>query len=548
MTLLTSARTMAVGTVASRATGFLRTAVLAAVLGVLGVADAFNVANTAPNIVYDLLLGGILTSVVVPLMVRAARDGEEQGRVYAQRLLSATLIALGGASLLLVLLAPQIIDLYAPSSTDAATRELAVLFARFFLPQVLFYGLGAVMGAYLNTQGRFGPPMWAPVLNNVVVIATGLLFLVVPGPTLLSSGTITDTQVAVVGGGVTLGILAQTVALLPALRATGLRLRLRLDLRGSGLGSAARLGRWTLVYVAANQVALLVVVRLALASSSGAPGRGYSAFVYAFLLWQLPHAVIAVSVITALLPGMSRAAADGQLDALRAQLDRGLRLTIAILEPAAVAYLVLGRAVATVVFAHGRVSVPQARLIGELLAVFAVGLVAFSAYQLQLRAFYALQDTRTPALVNLVVNVTAVTADLLLFVLLPDPQRVLGLAAGQSASYLVGVAVCTRVLSRRVPRDPAGHVLRTAVRCLAAALPAGLLAAVLARGIGSVLGADWPASLVVLGLATPVLGLGYAGLARRVRVREVDELAGPLLRRLALKRTAAARPVQTEIP
>ncbi len=140
MSLLTSARTMAVGTVASRATGFLRTAVLAAVLGVLGVADAFNVANTAPNIVYDLLLGGILTSVVVPLMVRAARNGEEQGPVYAQRLLSATLVGLGGASLLLVLLAPQIIDLYAPASTDAATRALAVLFARFFLPQVLFYG------------------------------------------------------------------------------------------------------------------------------------------------------------------------------------------------------------------------------------------------------------------------------------------------------------------------------------------------------------------------------------------------------------------------
>jgi len=290
------------------------------------------------------------------------------------------------------------------------------------------------------------------------------------------------------------------------------------------------------------------VVRLALASSSGAPGRGYSAFVYAFLLWQLPHAVVAVSVITALLPGMSRAAADGQLDALRAQLDRGLRQTVAILVPAAVAYLVLGRAIATVVFAHGRVSVPQARLIGELLAVFAVGLVAFSAYQLQLRAFYALQDTRTPALVNLVVNVTAVTADLLLFVLLPDPQRVLGLATGQSASYLVGVAVCTRVLSRRVPRDPAGHVLRTAVRCLAAAIPAGLLAALLVRGIGSVLGVDWPASLVVLCTVTPVLGLGYAGLARRVRVREVDELAAPLLRRLSLKRTAAARPVQTEIP
>lgn len=538
MSLLGSARTMALGTVASRATGFLRTAVLAAVLGVLGVADAFNVANTAPNIVYDLLLGGILTSVVVPLLVRAAKDGEEQGQAYAQRLLSATLVVLGGASVLLVLLAPQIIDVYAPASTDQATRDLAVLLARFFLPQVLFYGLGAVMGAYLNTKGRFGPPMWAPVLNNVVVIATGLLFLLVPGPTLLRAGTITDTQVGVVGVGVTLGIIAQTVALLPALRATGLRLRLRLDLRGSGLGSAARLARWTVVYVACNQLALLVVVRLALASSSGAQGRGYSAFVYAFLLWQLPHAVVAVSVITALLPAMARAAADGRPVELREQLDRGLRLTVAVLVPAAVAYLVLGREIATVVFAHGRVSVPQARLIGELLAVFACGLVAFSTYQLQLRAFYALQDTRTPALVNLVVNVAAVSVDLLLFVALPDPQRVLGLAAGQSASYVVGVAVCTRVLARRVPMDPAGHVRRTAARCLVAAVPAGVLAALLGWGLGAVLGRGWPAALVVLAVATPVLGLSYVALARWVQVDEVDELAGPLLRRLPLKRTA----------
>ena len=538
MTLLGSARSMAVGTIASRATGFLRTAVLAAVLGVLGVADAFNVANTAPNIVYELLLGGILTSVVVPLMVRAAKDGEEQGRAYAQRLLSATLLGLGGASLLLVLLAPQIIDLYAPGSTDQATRDLAVLFARFFLPQVLFYGLGAVMGAYLNSRGRFGPPMWAPVLNNVVVIATGLLFLLVPGPTLLTSGTITDTQVGVVGVGVTVGIVAQTVALLPALRATGLRLRLRLDLRGSGLGSAARLARWTALYVLCNQLALLVVVRLALASSNGAQGRGYSAYVYGFLLWQLPHAVVAVSIITALLPAMSRAAADGRLDALREQLDRGLRLTIAVLVPAGVVYLVLGRAIATVVFAHGRVSVPQARLIGELLAVFACGLLAFSTYQLQLRAFYALQDTRTPALVNLVVTATAVSLDLLLFVLLPDPQRILGLAAGQSASYLLGVAVCTRVLSRRVPPDPAGHVLRTAARCLAAAAPAALVAALLDRGLGAVLGEDWPAALVVLAVAVPLLGLTYVALASRLRVSEVNEVAGPVLRRLALKRGA----------
>jgi hypothetical protein len=200
---------------------------------------------------------------------------------------------------------------------------------------------------------------------------------------------------------VTLGIVAQTVALVPALRATGFRFRPRLDLRGSGLGHAARLRRWVFLYVVASQAAYLVVVRLATAAGELSPGRGYSAYLYAFTLWQLPHAIVAVSVITALLPRMSSAAADGRTADLRASLERGLRLTVSVLVPAAVAFVVLGREMATVVFARVNISVEQAQFIGLLLAVFAVGLVPFSAYQLQLRSFYAMADTRTPTLINL---------------------------------------------------------------------------------------------------------------------------------------------------
>ena len=535
MSLLGSARVMAVGTVASRFTGFLRTAVLAAVLGVTSVGEAFNVANTAPNIVYELLLGGVLTSVVVPLLVRASRDGVEQGRAYAQRLLTLTLFGLGGAVLVLVLAAPLVVGVYQQSGTP--TYDLTVLLARFFLPQVLFYGLGAVMGAWLNTQGRFGAPMWAPVLNNVVVIATGLLFLLVPGPARLTSGTITPNQISVLGIGVTLGILAQTVALVPSLRATGLSLRPRFDLRGTGLRQAGRLARWTGVYVIGNQVALAVVVRLAgsHASTASAAGRGYTAYVNAFVLWQLPHAVVAVSIITALLPAMSRAAADGQLGELRRRLDEGLRLSISVLVPAAVALLVLGRSIGTVVFAHGRTTGEQARFIGLVLGVFACGLVAFSTYQLQIRAFYALQDTRTPALVNLVVNGTTVVIDLVLYAVLPPDLTVLGLAAGQASSYLLGVAVCTRVLATRVPRDPAGHVLRTAARCLLASLPPALGALLVVELIGRLAGDGQLAAVASTALGGAVLVGGYVVVARRVRVPEVGALAEPVLTRFGAR-------------
>ena len=293
-----SARSMAVGTLASRSTGFLRTVVIAGVLGVAAVGDAFSLANTSPNIVYELLLGGVLTSVVVPLLVRAAKEDGDDGAAYAQRLLTLVVLALGAASVLLVLAAPLLVDLYGSRLTPEA-YDLAVVFARFLLPQVLFYGVGAVLGAYLNTRGRFGPPMWAPVLNNLVVIVTGVVFLLMPGPDRVEPGTITDAQVTVLGIGVTLGIVAQTVALVPALRGVGFRFAPRLDLRGAGLGHAARLAKWVFLSVVVSQAAYLVVVNLAIGAGELTTGRGYASYTYAYVLWQLPHAVITLTATTA---------------------------------------------------------------------------------------------------------------------------------------------------------------------------------------------------------------------------------------------------------
>ena len=529
--LSSSARSMAVGTVASRVTGFLRTAAIAAVLGVKGVGAAFNVANTTPNIVYELLLGGILTSVLVPLLVRAAKEEGDRGEAYAQRLLSLVILGLAAASVLLVALAPALVDLYMHSA-PAGERRLAVTLSRFFLPQMLFYGAGAVMGAILNTRGRFGPPMWSPVLNNVVAIATCLLFLLLPGSSPLTATSITDAQVLVLGIGTTLGIVAQTVALVPALRSVGFRFQLRTDLRGSGLGAVGRLSKWVLLYVAANQAAFLVIVRLSNDQSLNEAGRGYASYINAFVLWQLPHAIVAVSVITALLPRMSQAAVDGRFEDLREILNRGLRLTVCILVPASVAYLVLGRALATVVFGHLRTSVPEAQYIGTLLAVFAFGLVPFSAYQLQLRAFYAMQDTRTPTLINLGVNVTVIVVGVALYAVLPPHLKVAGLVAGNSASFLAGLLLCSRVLSRRLGGLPGQLVVRTALRCLTASVVPGLLGAGAVALLLHTFGDGQTGALLALLVGAGVIGGGYLLLARRLRINEIDEILEPLLARL----------------
>lgn len=527
-----SVRSMALGTTASRITGFLRTAVIASAIGVEGLGLAYDVANTAPNIIFDLLLGGVLSAVIVPVLVRAVHEDADGGDAYTARLLTLVVLGLGATSVLLVLTAPLVVDLYLGEGVPAAERSLAIVFARFFLPQVLFYGAGAVMGAALNSRGRFGAPMWAPVLNNVVVIVTGLLFLLLPGGTGVRTEGASAVGVLVLGVGTTLGVVVQTIALVPSLRRVGVPLRPRFDLRAVGLGRIARLAKWVFLYVLANQVAFLVVVRLGSDAFEATPDRSYSSFVKAYVLWQLPHAVVAVSVITGLLPRMSRAAADGRLTDLRASMDGGLRLTAVVLVPAVAAFLVLGPDIAAVVFARGNIEVGQARYIGLLLQVLALGLLPFSTYQLQLRAFYAQQDTRTPFRINLAVNGSMVLGDLVLFALLPPRLKVVGLAAGQSLSFAVGLAVCTLVLSRRLGEPVGADLARTTGRALLAVAGPAALAGLLAVAAHRVLGDGPRGSLAALVAGGGVLVVGYLLMARWLRLTELDEVVDPVLRRV----------------
>lgn len=541
--VLRSSRTMALGTLASRATGFVRMVVLAAALGNLALAEAYNVSNVLPNIIYELLLGGVLTSVVVPLLMAARQRDEESGAAgapgerYARQLLTLVGLFLGGATVLAMLAAPQLVALYGHASGEQ--RDAAVSFTRFFLPQILFLGLGATIGAILNTRGRFGAPMWAPVLNNLVVIVTMLAFLaqtVGEGRDLLPLGTAEMLTLAI---GTTAGIVVQTVALLPSLRATGFRLRPQLGLPVAELRRAGRLAGWVLVYVAANQASLLVVVTLARAAGEAAGaehGIGYSAYLYAFTIFSLPHAIVGVSIITALLPRMSRSALGGRLGELRADLSGGLRLAGVLVVPAAFGLFTLGPLVATLIYGHGRVGPVDAQAIGIVLAGFAIGLVPFSVFQLHLRAFYAQGDTRTPALVNMAVNSANIAVDLLLYAVLPDRWRVAGLAVGYSASYVVGVVLTSRLLHRRLAGGSAEYVLRTYARLAVAGLGGSLAALAVALPLRAWLGNGPAAAAVALAAALPIGAAGYLLVARRLHVAEISELADLLPAALTRRR------------
>lgn len=535
--LLRSSRTMAFGTVASRGTGFVRTVVIAAAIGDRALGDAYNIANVLPNIIYELLLGGVLTSVVVPLLVAAVaadHGGDAPGEAYAQRLLTLVTLVLSGTVVLAIAAAPLAIGLYGHFGSDRQ-HDLAVEFARYFLPQILFYGIGATIGAILNTRGHFAAPMWAPVLNNLVVIATGVVFMIQEPPKTGSGLGLSTAEFHTLAVGTTAGIVVQTLALLPALRRTGFRLRPRLDLRLAELRTAGRLAGWVFIYVAANQAALVVVISLARAASNAAgpaTAAGYSPYLYAFALFSLPHAVVAVSIITALLPRMSHHAVEGRLDRLRVDLSAGLRLAGTLIVPAAWALALLGPLIATMVFGHGRVGVSDARLIGFVLAGFALGLVPFSAFQLHLRAFFATGDTRTPALVNVAVNLVNIAADVALYAALPPRHRVIGLAVGYAASYAVGLGLLSRILARRLPEAGRQRVVQTYVRLGVAGGLAGGLALGAALLVVAAAGSGPGAAALGLAAGLPVGAAAYLAVATRLKVPEVRQV-------LALARGAA---------
>ncbi|HEY8479360.1 MAG TPA: murein biosynthesis integral membrane protein MurJ [Spirillospora sp.] len=525
--ILRSSAIMAVGTLASRVTGFLRTAVIVAALGTGMLANAYNTANTIPNQIYDLLLGGILVSVIVPLLVRAKERDREYGEQYEQRVFTLAVLGLGALTVVSVLCAPLFIDLLAGSYTGDQ-REVAILFARFFLPQLFFYGIGAFAGAILNTRGSFGAPMWAPVLNNIVVIGVGGAFLAITsGP--VNPSNISDGQMMLLSIGTTGGIVLQTVALWPSLRRVGFRWRPRLNFQRGEIGEVLRLAAWTLVYVVATQAAFAVVTALAnragnLAADEGyGEGYGYTPYFNAYQLFQLPYAIVGVSVITALLPRMSRFAAEGKTADLRAAFSTGLRLSSVIIMPAAALMLVLGPEITTVLFAHGNTSPDDALVIARVMQMFAVALVPFSTYQLMLRVFYAHNDTRTPALIGIVSVTANIAFAFTAYSVLDVRWIVVGIAGGFALTNTIGTLICWLVLRRKLGGIDGRRIVGGHLKLLVALWPL-IGFAYAARTVADALG-DTTAlipALVTLVVGSAGGGLLYLLFAKLMRVDEIQ--------------------------
>jgi putative peptidoglycan lipid II flippase len=521
---------MSVGTALSRLTGFLRLAAMTYAIGVTEtrLADAYNIANITPNIIYELALGGILSSVFVPVFVEWLQTkGRDEAWDVARRMFTLAIITLTSIAVLAIVFAPWIIRLYTIrlEHDRAANQALSTFFLRWFMPQIVFYGIGAVAGGLLNAHRRFAAPMFAPILNNLLVVATFIVFAQLPDPAAGSALLVTGAQKLLLAIGTTLGVVGMTVALWPAVRGVGFRFRWRTGFGHPAVVRIAHLAKWVVVYVVANQVGYLVILVLA------TPIRGgYTAYAAAFIVFQLPHAIFAVSIFTALLPAMSSRWTESDVAAFRALLSQGIRTTAAILLPAALGYIVLGREIVRLLLEHGLTGPASGELVGDILAFFAIGLFPFSLFQLLLRAFYSMQDTRTPALINVAAVGLNTAVNFLYFFTFHLGVR--GLALGHATAYTFASIAALVLLRRRLGGLDGKHVWPSVGRTFAAALATGGAAWAVARTMAQVVDPTQLAGAAAQVLAAVAAGLLVFALAARIlQMEEVDSVRRHLLAR-----------------
>jgi putative peptidoglycan lipid II flippase len=543
--LLSSSAVMAAGTIVSRLSGFVRGILLAAALGVGLHADVFNIANTVPNMLYILLAGGVVNAVLVPQLVRAMKNDADSGEAYTNRIITLAALFLGVVTLVLVAGAPWLMRLFLdPEFFDparSAQLESVIDFARYCLPQVFFYGMFVLVGQVLNSRGRFGPMMWAPIANNVVAVAVLGAYLLTIGPAEGPEkyGGFTSGAEALLGIGSTLGIVVQLLVLIPYLKAAGFSYRPRFDFRGSGLGHTLRLGVWTVLFVVVNQIAYTVVVRLAShgtvqsgGDTGSTQGTGYTIYSNSFLLTMVPHSIITVSLATAMLPLLSSYAAHGQLSRVGSAVASTLRSAWALVIPIAALFSVMSLDIANVIWGYGSAKADFENF-APTLALFGIGLVLFTAHYLMLRGFYALEQTRRVFWIQCGIAVTNIVAAVLLTRGAPPAETAPRLVIAYACSYAVGALTSYVMLTRTVGGLQGRRLVRFLLRLLIAVGISTAAAWGLRQGMSELLPGKGKLHAV---LDLVVVGLGffaiYLGLARVLRITEVTDVMRLVTRRL----------------
>ena len=507
--LARGAAVITLATAVSRVTGFVRVVVVAGAMGTTFLANTYQTANTAPNVVFELVAAGVLTSVFVPTFIDYLVKGrQDEGWQAANALTTIAIAGLVAIALLVALLGEPIMRLLTLGVDDPDLRaqeiSLGAAFLRLFAPQVVFYGAGMIMTGALHAHRRFALAAIAPILNNLVVIGVYVVYAVLRGDDPPTVDGITTTQTLVLGLGTTLGVVAMTVCLIPQLRSLGWHFRFRWAPRHPAVRKAAHLGVWALGYAGGYQAGLIVVLMLA----NGVEG-GVAAYQWAYTFFYMPHALFAVAIFHVLFPAMSEDAARGEPEELLKRLRDGLRMLAFILLPTAAILLAGAGAISKLTLEYGVMTEAGAELIGRVLAAFIVGLPTYSTFLVATRAYYALSDTKTPALVNAGAVVLSSVLGLILFTTASDDWSVPGLALAHSTAFAAAAVVLVHLLSRRL-----GTV---ATRDLRVGIGRSLAASLLALAVAGAITLALPEATKLEALVSLTLASG-AGLGLYVAV------------------------------
>ncbi len=514
---------MAIGTIISRITGFIRGVLLVAALGTGLLADGYNVANTIPNLLYNLVVGGALTAIFVPQLIRSFAD-EDGGVGFASRLVTTISVSLLGLTALGMVFAPALVRLYAPEFNTAGFENeysVTVAFMRYCLPQVFFLVLYSMLGQVANARGVFAPLMWAPILNNLVgVFLLGGFLYLVPS---VSADTITDSQVAILGWGTTLGAVVQALILIPVVSRTNFKLGFRLGF--SGLGKSFKLAAWTLVYVLISQIGYLVTVSVATSAAVRSAqegivrGVGFTPYSNAYLIMLLPYSIVTISIITALLPHLSRLVIAKDYDEVKSQLVRAIRLVGVITIPSAVGLAFFGPLITEVLFFG--ISRSDSSYMGHVLSALSFGLVAFSINIILVRGFNAFEDTKTQVVSILIINLIAIALSYLALNTVQNEYVTIYLGLAFSLSYIVGIVITIKLIKKHVGQIHFSQFMGQHLKLLFAAILTMSPIFVLGR----VLNWHGPIALFFVIL---VSAMGYFLVAKLLQVSEISMVAGLL--------------------
>jgi putative peptidoglycan lipid II flippase len=512
---------MAVGTALSRVTGVIKLIVLVYAVGDQWFADGYNLANNTPNMIHDIVLGGVLSATFVPVFVDrlSTRKGPEAWRaISAVTTMTITLLAV--ASVVFWFAVPEIINIYTVANHTAQAPEQraeAVTLLKWFVPQLAFYGLISLFTALLNARRKFAMPMFVSVANNLVVIAALLWFHAVVGNLSLSAIARHASFLAILGLGTTLGVVVQAVLLLPSLHRADLHIKFVWDPGHEAMRTIMRLAGWTFGLVLANQLALTII--LALADGDKTTGA-VSAYTYAYTFFQLPYGIVAVSIMSAVAPSLAERWALRDTTGFRRRMSYGLRGMLAIIIPATVGMLILSHVLSDLIFAHGATSAAGAGTIGSTLAMFSLGLPGFCVFLYMTRVLQAMQDTRTAFYLYVVENVINVVVGLALV----GPLGVRGLALSLSIAYSVTAVLAVSVLRGRLGGLGGDQVSQPVKRVV---ISSAVMAVVTVLAVNVSSAQSGFGVFLRVALATVVGLLAYAGTAALLAARAAKHKGGP---------------------